>query len=132
FAGRAAGEAEQAAVFLGRDRVIDEARRRLVAAGEGGTPLLLVVGASGAGKSSLARAGVIPRLTTPGVVASIDLWRVALMKPGEGQAGPFMALATALLASDALPELAHGDYPTGVSLGDNLRRGGSASVQPII
>ena len=56
-------------MFFGRDRAIDEARRRLAAAAEHGTPFLLIVGASGSGKSSLARAGLIPRLTTPGVVA---------------------------------------------------------------
>ncbi len=131
FPGLAPFEAEHAAVFFGRARVIDEARRRLAAAAERGTAFLLIVGASGSGKSSLARAGLIPRLTTPGVVASVDLWRVARMKPGEGQAGPLTALATALLAPDALPELAHGDYPTAASLADNLRRGGTASVQPI-
>jgi hypothetical protein len=132
FRGLAPFEAEHAAVFFGRDRVIDEARRRFAEAAERGTPFLLIVGASGSGKSSLARAGLIPRLTTPGLVASVDQWRVARMKPSEGQAGPFMALATALLTTDALPELAHGDYPTAASLADNLRRGGSASVQPII
>src|SRR5215471_8660823 len=131
FRGLAAFEAEHAAVFFGRDRAIDEARRRLWAAAERGTPFLLIVGASGAGKSSLARAGLIPRLITPGVVTSVGVWRVARMKPGDGQAGPLMALATALLATDALSELAHGDYPTAASLADNLRRGGTASVQPI-
>jgi Novel STAND NTPase 1 len=131
FPGLAPFEAEHAAVFFGRDRVIDEARRRLVGAAERGGAFLLIVGASGSGKSSLARAGLIPRLTTPGVAASVDLWRVARMKPGEGQTGPFMVLATALLATGALPELAHGDYPTAASLADNLRRGGTASVQPI-
>jgi WD40 repeat protein len=131
FPGLAPFEAEYAAVFFGRARVIDETRRRLAGAAEHGAAFLLIVGASGSGKSSLARAGLIPRLTTPGVVASVDLWRVARMKPGEGQAGPLMALATALLAPDALPELAQGDYPTAVSLADNLRRGGAASVQPI-
>src|SRR5215471_849114 len=131
FRGLAPFEAEHAAVFFGRDRVVDEARRRFAEAAERGTPFLLIVGASGSGKSSLARAGLIPRLTTPGLVASVDLWRVARMKPGEGQAGPLMPLATALLTTDALPELAHGDYPTADSLADNLRRGGAASVQPI-
>jgi hypothetical protein len=131
FPGLAPFEAEHAAVFFGRARVIDEARRRLAAAAERGAAFLLIVGASGSGKSSLARAGLIPRLTTPGVVVSVELWRVARMKPSEGQAGPVMALATALLAADALPELAHGDYPTAASLADNLQRGGTASVRPI-
>src|SRR5262249_9783910 len=73
FPGLAAFEAEQAAVFFGRERAIEDARRRLTTTAERGTPFLLIVGASGAGKSSLARAGLIPRLTTPGLVASVDL-----------------------------------------------------------
>jgi eukaryotic-like serine/threonine-protein kinase len=122
FRGLAAFEAEHAAIFFGRDRVIGEARRRLNAAAERGTPFLLIVGASGTGKSSLARAGLIPRLTTPGVVASVDVWRVARMKPSDGGAGPLAALATALFG--ALPELAQGDYPNPAALADNLARGG--------
>lgn len=130
FRGLAPFEAEHAAVFFGRDRMIDEARRRLTAAAEAATPFLLIVGASGSGKSSLARAGLIPRLTTSGVVASIDVWRVAIMRPSEGQRGPFASLATALL--DALPELAQGDFPTRDVLADHLQRGGAASTRPII
>ena len=42
------------------------------------------------------------------------------------------ALAAALLATEALPELAQGDYPTAAALADNLRRGGPALAQPII
>ena len=60
-----------------------------------GTPFLLVVGASGAGKSSLVRAGLAPRLTAPGVAADVDVWRVALMRPGPR---PIEALAEALFA----------------------------------
>jgi len=108
FRGLAPFEAEHAAVFFGRNRVIDAARRQLVGAAERGSPFLLIVGASGSGKSSLARAGLIPRLTTPGVVTSVDLWRVARMKPSEGQADPLTEMATALLATDALPELGQG------------------------
>jgi tetratricopeptide (TPR) repeat protein len=130
FPGLAPFEAEHAAVFFGRDRAIDEARRRLAAAAEQATPFLLIVGASGSGKSSLARAGLIPRLTTPGVVASVEIWRTAIMKPGEGQAGPVASLATALFA--ALPELAQGDFPTAEALADHLRRGGAAAARPII
>lgn len=129
FPGLAPFEAEQAAVFFGRDRAIDEARRRLTVAAAGGTPFLLVVGPSGSGKSSLARAGLIPRLTTPGIVETIDLWRVAVMKPSEGQAGPVSSLAAALVS--ALPELAQGDFPDAAALADNLRRGGAAAARPI-
>ncbi len=129
FPGLAAFEAEQAPVFFGRDRAIDEARRRLTTAAEHGTPFLLIVGASGSGKSSLARAGLIPRLTTPGVVAEVELWRTALMKPSEAQGGPLASLAAALFA--ALPELGQGDFPTAEALTDNLRRGGVAAARPV-
>ena len=132
FRGLAPFEAEHAAVFFGRARAIDEARRRLAAASERGTPFLLIVGASGTGKSSLARAGLIPRLTTPGVVASVDVWRVARLKPSEGQAEPILALATALFAEGALPELGDGDFPTAAALAEQLKRGGAAAAQPVV
>ena len=65
---------------------------------ERGTPFLLLVGSSGSGKSSLARAGLGPRLTTPGVVGAVDLWRVAMMRPGETKGEPVRALAQCLFA----------------------------------
>jgi WD40 repeat protein len=132
FRGLAAFEAEHAAVFFGREREIEEARSRLAAAAGRGTPFLLIIGASGAGKSSLARAGLIPRLTTPGLVSDVDLWRVARMKPSEGRSHPISSLASALFAEEALPELALGDYPNPESLADNLRRGGAAAVRPVL
>jgi hypothetical protein len=77
------------------------------------------------------RAGQIPRLTTPGVVVSIDVWRVATMKPSEEQARPLLALATALFAEDALPELSQGDFPDAATLASHLKRGGEVATQPI-
>lgn len=130
FRGLTPFEAEHAAVFFGRGRAIDEAARRLAEAAERGTSFLLIVGASGSGKSSLARAGLIPRLTTPGVVEQVDVWRVALMKPSDGRAGPVSSLATALFA--ALPELAQGDFPNPAALTDHLRSGGKAAAQPVM
>ena len=63
FPGLLSFEEEDAAVYFGRD---EEARRvieRLNARrSQGGARLLLLLGASGSGKSSLLRAGVLPRL----------------------------------------------------------------------
>ncbi|MEE9339217.1 MAG: toll/interleukin-1 receptor domain-containing protein [Methylococcaceae bacterium] len=56
-------EEEDAAVFFGRDedirRVVERLEARRV---NGGSKLLVMLGASGAGKSSILRAGIIPRL----------------------------------------------------------------------
>src|SRR5262249_27136897 len=61
-----------APVFFGRSLDTERAVARFDAAAERGTPSLLVVGASGVGKSSFVRAGVVPRLTTPGVIERVD------------------------------------------------------------
>ena len=101
-------DAEHASVFFGRSEDVTRAIDRLKAAVQRkvsplqdhgaesdpesaqpredqprGNAFLLVVGASGAGKSSLVRAGLVPRLTTPGVVSDVDKWRVAIMRPGD-------------------------------------------------
>jgi formylglycine-generating enzyme required for sulfatase activity len=56
-------EAEDAGIFFGRDAPIVEALDRLRGLREGVSPRLLVIlGASGAGKSSFLRAGLLPRL----------------------------------------------------------------------
>lgn len=128
FRGLAPFDARHAAVFFGRDRKVaravehlkDAARRSAEAPERTDAapserrlkPFLLIVGPSGAGKSSLMRAGLAPRLITPGVVPEVDVWRVAVVRPG---AGPFLLLARALLVAGrdddpggfgcALPEL---------------------------
>ncbi len=56
--GLAAYSENDAALFFGRRRVIEEILRRL----RKGSPLVTVVGASGTGKSSVVKAGVLPRL----------------------------------------------------------------------
>ena len=64
------------------------------------------------------------------MVTSVDIWRVVSLKPGEGQAGPLSALATAVFA--AVPELAQGDFTTAANLTDHLRRGGTPTALPIV
>jgi hypothetical protein len=67
---------------------------------------VLVLGASGSGKSSLLRAGVLPLLVRPGVIDGIGVWRRAVLKPSETVGDLFDALARALLSITALPEIA--------------------------
>jgi WD40 repeat protein/transcriptional regulator with XRE-family HTH domain len=86
---------EDADWFFGRERLtgvlIDHLRLR---ARDGG--LLAVVGASGSGKSSLLRAGLIPELQFGGLgVPGSHIWPVTLMTPG---AHPVRELAAQLAA----------------------------------
>ena len=57
-------------------------RWREAGADEKRWPFLLILGASGAGKSSLLRAGLLPRLQRPGEIPEVDLWRVAIVTAG--------------------------------------------------
>ena len=96
---------EHAPIFFGRSAATQAAVERLVEDADAGRPFLLVLGASGAGKSSLAQAGIVPSLCARGVVSGVGEWRRAVVRPGGHPEGPFAALSTALVADDALPEL---------------------------
>ena len=144
FRGLAAFGAKHAPVFFGRSRDVAKAVERLKDAAEKGCPFLLVDGASGAGKSSLVRAGLVPRLTAAGVVPSIDVWRVAVMRPGERSGDPFAALARALFASSeqlpeyeqgrppALPELSASNFPRPEDLAAQLAHVDATALRPVI
>ena len=105
FRGLASFDLEHAPVFFGRARDVARAIDRFKAASERKCPFLLVVGPGGAGKSSLVHAGLVPRLTAAGVAADVDVWRVAVVRPG---AWPFAALAEALLTC-GIPAVDGGD-----------------------
>jgi hypothetical protein len=67
YPGLAPLEEEDAAVYFGREPEIRHVVERLRARRSlGGSALMVVLGASGAGKSSLLRAGVVPRLRRSG------------------------------------------------------------------
>ena len=90
YPGLPAFEAEDAAVYFGRDPEVRELIDRLRARrAMGGAHMLAVLGASGSGKSSLVRAGVLPRLAKfePGFVV------VPPLRPGTD---PCSELAKAL------------------------------------
>lgn len=106
---------EHAPIFFGRAAATKIAVERLVENAEAGRPFLLVLGASGAGKSSLAQAGIVPALGVRGVVPGIGAWRRAVVRPGGHPGGPFMALATAIAHADALPEVLNGQDATALA-----------------
>ena len=69
-------EADDAELYFGREEVVGALLGRLAS-----NRLLAVVGASGSGKSSLMRAGLVPRLRSGALPGSGD-WDVLLMTPG--------------------------------------------------
>ncbi|MFC4531757.1 hypothetical protein [Sphaerisporangium dianthi] len=85
---------EHADLFFGRERLVADLCARL-----GAAPLLAVFGASGAGKSSVLRAGLLPAVAA-GAVAGGEHWPVVVLTPGEH---PLEALRLRLAAESATP-----------------------------
>lgn len=111
YLGLSAFDFKDAPVFFGRTAQVGEVVESFqtqeldALANEGkGRRFVMIIGSSGSGKSSLARAGVLPMLIKPGVIEGAQVWRRVIFKPSDGT-DPFTAFAAALLATDALPEL---------------------------
>jgi hypothetical protein len=111
---------EHAPIFFGRDEEVCDILERLRAQAGAGCAFLLLVGASGSGKSSLARAGVLPALETDNPDDSVAEWRTAALTPGESSDGLCRGLARTLL--DRIPEL-RGDDDSLDDLEQALRDG---------
>jgi len=77
FRGLAPFEAEHAAVFFGRRAAVHAVLQRLQEQAANGRAFVLVLGASGTGKSSLVRAGVLPAVLRTG-----GEWRSAILSAG--------------------------------------------------
>jgi pimeloyl-ACP methyl ester carboxylesterase len=84
-------EADEWPIFFGREEMVDEVIKHLA-----GQCLLLIHGSSGSGKSSLIRAGVLPRLERQHRRYGFG-WSTAAMRPA---GGPLWNLAEALIARD--------------------------------
>ena len=119
FRGLLAYEVEHAPIFFGRADATSKAIGQLTANAQMGRAFLLILGASGSGKSSLAKAGIVPALGHPGVVSGVGLWRHAVMRPDQGEGNSIDVLAEALIT--ALPELLDGDLASAGELAAHLR-----------
>ena len=80
---------QEAVLFFGRDQHIRELLSKL----EGKQRFIAVLGASGTGKSSLVRAGVVPALHRGALASAGYNWNVCIFKPGDA---PLTNLAQAL------------------------------------
>lgn len=114
-------------VFFGRALAVAGALEELKAAAARETPALFIVGPSGSGKSSLARAGLVPYFRGA-QIAGIDFWRYLLIEPAKDG---IAALAQRLYAQDALPELATGPQSTPQSLAVLLRQAPDAAAEAV-
>jgi hypothetical protein len=132
FRGLRAFDEKHAAVFFGRQTPIRMATERLrTAAEERNCAFLLIMGMSGAGKSSLIQAGLVPlflhRFPVPGVAG----WRRAIFRPG-AHPDPFLGFALALTEATALPGITEGDFDTPAALAKLITDSPQALVKPVI
>jgi hypothetical protein len=82
FPGLRPFEVDESHLFFGRSGQSQQLIAKLSA-----TRFLAVVGTSGSGKSSLARAGLLPALYGGFMTGAGSAWRVAIMRPGADAIG---------------------------------------------
>jgi formylglycine-generating enzyme required for sulfatase activity len=84
---------EQAPIYFGRGREVDQLLQQFA---DAKTRFVAVVGVSGSGKSSLVKAGLLPRLRA-GIIGNAP-WIDLIFKPGERGDNPYLALSFAVRA----------------------------------
>jgi WD40 repeat protein len=110
FRGLQSYEFEHAPIFFGRDATAMKATEQIAANARNGSAFLLVSGASGSGKSSLVKAGILPRLMKPQRISGMAFLRRAVFRPGSEGSDVFLGLAELLTGASndtslGLPEL---------------------------
>jgi tetratricopeptide (TPR) repeat protein len=124
FRGLQSFDYEHAPIFFGRTKAIGDVLELLRRQAAAGRAFVLVLGMSGGGKSSLARAGVLPMLTQPGVIEGVGHWRRAIFRPSDHRGDLFVGLATALLREHGL----HLDDTSAEELAEVLKTSPAAAV----
>jgi len=123
---------EHAAIYFGRRRAINEVRARLLANQQrDGVSFLLIIGASGAGKSSLVRAGLIPALKENNPIEGVAGWRTVVLRPTELGTDPVHGLVSHLYGHSVLAELSQGDYSQPRDLSGLWKSSPSMAAKPV-
>jgi CHASE2 domain-containing sensor protein len=130
FRGLLSFEFEHAPVFFGRTRARNELREILARQQASGHAFVLVLGASGSGKSSLVKAGLLPDLKLRGMIGPVALCRHAVMRPSGVADDLVGGLAKAILSASGLPELAELHCPA-ERLAGLLREAPNQAALPI-
>ncbi|MEM9752997.1 MAG: hypothetical protein AAF916_06385 [Planctomycetota bacterium] len=105
FQGLEAFGTGQALIFFGREREVADVLTQLDKRATRGCAAVIVAGASGAGKSSLVQAGIIPALIEREADDQTATWWHCSFKPGQASGGFLHELARALQSDTALPKL---------------------------
>ncbi|MDC0603370.1 hypothetical protein OAP14_10190 [Aliiglaciecola sp.] len=112
FVGLNAFEEKQRERFKGRDQFIQFALEKLHRKAFGEQPFLLLLGNSGAGKSSLLNAGILPALDESDLFLNIQRFHHAKIHPCDLGNDPIKALIVSLTELDDYPLFTHQDLPT--------------------
>lgn len=131
YPGLVAYDSRRSPVYFGRQLAVSQVRDDFLVTitREGALPALFVIGASGSGKSSLVRAGVLPQFTLPGVAPGVDLWRIVIMVPS---ADSLATLATNLFTPEGLPELFSGAHSDSVRWAKMAAESSDAAADDIV
>jgi len=125
FPGLRPFEFHETHLFFGRDGQSERLIEKL-----GRTRFLAVVGASGSGKSSLVRAGLLPALLGGMMPSAGSSWQIALMRPGNN---PIGNLAQAFCSRDAFGSENEEDLKFQIAITETtLRRGNLGMVEALL
>ena len=105
FRGLEAYEFEHAAIYFGREALVARATEQLAAEARAGRAFLLVSGASGSGKSSMVKAGMMPRLMRPQRIQGSAFVRRLAFRPSQGGSDIFYGLVEALTKQPTSPDV---------------------------
>ena len=98
YVGLSAFDADHASVFCGRSRIVADLLRAMRVQIENQRRFVLIVGASGCGKTSLLRAGAIPLLTKPDGFDGLRALSVTTCDLAANGRDPLISLTAALAA----------------------------------